>query len=107
MTILEVANLIDSFGIPFRLDHVEGEPETPYCVYYFPNNTDFFADNKNYIDKRPLHIEVIFNSRNLEKEEEIETILKSNNLSYYKSVDWLNDEKVYQITYESEVIING
>ena len=37
----------------------------------------------------------------------IEAKLKANGLTWYKQTDFLDDEKLYQTTYETEVIING
>ena len=37
----------------------------------------------------------------------IEAKLKEANITWYKQTDFLNDEKLFQTTYESEVFING
>lgn len=106
MTIQQIADLIESFGLPYRMDHFESEPVLPYCVYYFPNSNDFFADSINYVERVPLHIEIFTKDIDLELERTISATLNQNNISFYKSRDFLNDEKIYQITFESEVIIN-
>ena len=37
----------------------------------------------------------------------VESALKGKGLSWYKQTDFLNDEKLFQTTYEMEVIIHG
>lgn len=106
MTLQMIANIIESFGVPFRMDHFDDAPACPYCVYYFPNTDDFFADSKNYIHISPLHIEVFTDEIDLSLESTISSILSENNIPHYISRDFLNDEKIYQITFESEVLIN-
>lgn len=107
MTLLEVASLISSFGIAWRKDHFSETPSTPYCVYYYPSEPDFHADDSNYVNRRQLFIEVFVKGTDTATEATVEAKLKANDLSWYKSRDYLNDEKLYQITYETEVIING
>lgn len=105
MTKKEVANIIQSFGLPWRYSHFTETPAPPYVVYYYPSDNDVFADDSNFINKRQLFIELFSNDG--DETELIESILKQHGLTWYKSRDFLNDENIFQITYESEVIING
>ena len=107
MTLQEIANLINSFGFPWRYSHFSQTPNVPYVVYYFPSENDVFADNANYANKRQLFIELYTSIKDAEKEAVIETKLKEAGITWYKQTDFLNDEKLFQITYESEVLING
>ena len=47
------------------------------------------------------------NFKDFDKESAVETVLKNAGLTWYKQTDFLNDENLFQTTYESEVIING
>ena len=107
MTLTEVANLIASFGFSWRYSHFSQTPNPPYVVYYYPNNNDVYADDSNYVDKRALHIELFTKAKDPVSGSAIEAVLKSNGLTWYKQTDFLNDEKLFQTTYELEVIING
>lgn len=107
MTLQEIANLINSFGFPWRYSHFSQTPNPPYVVYYFPSENDVFADNANYANKRQLFIELYTSIKDTEKEAIIEAKLKKAGITWYKQTDFLNDEKLFQITYESEVLING
>lgn len=107
MTLTEVANMVASFGFSWRYSHFSQTPSTPYVVYYFPNSNDVFADSENYIDKRALYIDLFTKAKDPSAEATIEAVLKSHGITWYKQTDFLNDELIYQTTYESEVIING
>lgn len=107
MTLQQVSNLINSFGFPWRYSHFSQTPSAPYVVYYFPNENDVFADDSNYVNKRRLYIELYTSIKDTEKESIIEAKLKEANITWYKQTDFLNDEKLFQTTYESEVIIHG
>lgn len=107
MTLKEVASLVASIGYPSRYSHFSETPNPPYVVYYYPSETDPYADNSNYINKRQFFVEVFTKTKDVSVEASVEAVLKSAGLSWYKQTDFLNDEKLYQTTYEMEVIING
>jgi len=108
MTLEEIATLISSMGFPYRYSHFsEPTPNPPYIVYYYPNENDVYADDKNYVNKRQLFIELYSNKKDFETESTVETVLASAGLTWYKQTEFLNDEKIFQTTYESEVIIDG
>ena len=107
MTLTDVANMVASFGFSWRYSHFSETPQTPYVVYYYPNNNDVYADSSNYVDKRALHIELFTKSKDPASEATIESVLTAHGITWYKQTDFLNDEKIYQTIYESEVIING
>ena len=108
MTLLEVAQMVASIGLPYRYSHFSETPQPPYVVFYYPADTDPHADNSNYINKRQLFIELFTKTENdIESQASVENVLRQNGLSWYKQTDFLNDEKLFQTTYEMEVIING
>lgn len=107
MTLSEIAYMVASFGYPWRYSHFSQTPALPYVVYYFPNSNDVFADSTNYVDKRALFIELFTKAKDPTAEANIEAVLKSKGLTWYKQTDFLSDELIYQTTYEMEVIING
>lgn len=107
MTLLEVAQMVASIGLPYRYSHFSETPQPPYVVFYYPSETDPHADNSNYINKRQLFIELFTKTKDQASEAQLEAVLKSAGFSWYKQTDFLNDEKLFQTTYETEVIING
>ena len=107
MKFKDVADMVNGTGLENVFDHYTENPAPPYVVYYFPSEPDFHADNSNYCGRAELHIELFSASRDLTSEGKIETALKGAGLSWYKSIDFLNDEMIYQTTYETEVLLNG
>ena len=107
MTLQEIATMVASFNLPWRYSHFSQTPAPPYVVYYFPAENDVFADNSNFVNKRQLFIELFTTKKDGTTEASIESTLKSKGLTWYKQTDFLNDESLYQTTYEMEVIING
>lgn len=107
MTKKEVADLIASCGLSWRYSHFSQTPNPPYLVYYYPSENDVFADDSNYVNKRQLFVELFTKTKDATTEATVESVLKGAGLTWYKQTDFLNDEKLYQITYEMEVFING
>lgn len=108
MTLKEVSDTIASIGLSYAYyefpDGTEQEP--PFVVYYYPESDDFFADNKNYVDKRRLYVELYTNEKDFTTEATVESVLSSNGLTYRKVETYIESERMYQITYETEVFIN-
>ena len=107
MTLKEIATMVSAMGFPCRYSHFSETPAPPYVVFYYPSETDPYADNSNYINKRQLFIELFTKTKDASSEASVEAQLKANGLSWYKQTDFLNEESLYQTTYECEVIING
>ena len=103
----EVAEIIEGIGLPFRYSHFSQTPEPPYLVYYYPSENDVFADDSNYVNKRQMFVELFTQIKDEDTEADVESALKSAGFTWYKQTDFLNDEKLYQTTYEMEVLING
>ncbi len=107
MTKQEVANIIASFGFSWRYSHFSQTPAPPYVVYYYPSENDVNADDSNYVNRRQLFIELFTRAKDETSEGIIEAKLREAGLTWYKQTDFLNDEQLFQTTYEMEVIING
>ena len=106
MTLKEVAEIAAAMGIPWSYDHFETEPAPPYLVYYYPSENDFVADGENYANVRALTFELVTSEKDFELEAAIEAELRAADIVWYKATDYINDEKVFMTTYETEVIIN-
>ena len=66
----------------------------------------FYKNNTIYVDKEVLNIELYTRQRDFEQEKAVETVLRSNGLTYSKEAAFIESEAIWQIAYESEVIIN-
>lgn len=107
MTLEQVAELIESIGLPWCYSHFAQTPALPYVVYYYPSENDVHADDSNYVNRRQMHVELFTATKDPDTEADVEAALRGAGLTWYKQTDFLNDETLYQTTYEMEVIING
>ena len=85
----------------------ESHQEPPFICYYLPGINDVYADNINYQRIWNLTIELYTESKRLDLENTIENALKSMGLAYDREEVWIDSERMYQITYYTEVIFEG
>lgn len=109
MTHKDIANLIKSTGLRFNYyQWKENEaPELPYILFYYPGRNDFEADNINYVHIEKLNIELYTDNKDFDTEALIETMLESNDIVYEKEEQYIADERMYEVLYTMEVVING
>ena len=109
MTRKEISQMISSAGLPYAYyQFPEDTPQTPpFICFFFSNTDDVFADDSNFQKIEQLNIELYTNVKDFALEDALEEILKNNNLTYYKEENYIDSEKLYQIAYEMEVMING
>ena len=104
----EVSNLIASVGIPYAYRAFPSTSQTPpYLVYFYTGNDDMFADNINYQEIAELRVELYTANKSFSLERQIEAALKNAELSYEKEELYIDDQRIYEIVYQMEVIING
>lgn len=109
MTREEVYAMIESIGLPCAYYEFPEDTQQvpPFVVWFFASDTDVKADNSNYCDKEVLAIELYTKIRDFEQEKAVEDVLASYGFCYSKEPNFIDSEKIWQIAYESEVIING
>ena len=109
MTFTEVATMIHSIGVPYAYyQFPEGTDQAcPFICFYFDSSSDFSADNRNYQKIRPLSIELYTDNKDFALEMTIEAALKAAGLPFVRSETYIEKERMYQITYESEVLISN
>lgn len=109
MTNKEVYDMLASTKIPtvYYSWKIGNAPALPYIVYYYPESDDFVADNINFQSINALNIELYTKNKDFATEQIVEDVLKANSLAYSKTETWLESEEMYQILYETEVVING
>ena len=109
MTYQEVNEIIAQAGIPYAYyQFPEGtEQAPPFICFYFPNQIGFAADNTNFAKPINLVIELYTQNKDFQLEAQIETLLNSNGLVYARTESYIDSEKLFLQTYESEVLING
>ena len=110
MTYKQVKTMIAGFGLPYAYNQFPNgtEQTPPFICFMFDNSSDdLMADNMNYQAIRPLTIKLYTDTKDFEKEATIETALKSAGLSYVRDETYIESERMFQITYDTEVIIDG
>ena len=109
MQYAEVANVIAGIGLPYayRTFPQSTSKIPPYIVYYYTGTDDLYADNSNYQEIAAVRIELYTRNKDFASERLVETQLRDNGFSWSKEEVYVDEEKMYLIVYESEVIING
>jgi len=112
MTRAQIATMIAGVGLPYAYDHFdkkdgENPQGPPFICFLYPQNDDFKADNINYARITALVIELYTDNVDFEKEEAIESALNANELPYTKTQVYIDGEKMYQTTYNTEVYLNA
>ena len=105
----EVAEMVAAFGYPYayRSFPQSTAKAPPYVVYYYDGYDDMYADNSNYQVIAGLRIELYTRNKDFTAEASIETVLRTYEMTWRKDETFIEDEQMYLIIYESEVIING
>lgn len=104
----EIYAMVNSIGLPCAYyEFQQATPQVPpFVVWFFATNNDVMADNENYVDKEILSIELYTKIRDFEQEKAVEAVLRANGFSYGKEPNYIDSEQIWQIAYESEVIID-
>ena len=107
MTYKEVATMISGIGIPFAYDHFDegNAPDPPFICFYFAGSSDFSADNANYQKIRPLTLELYTDNKDFTLEGTVETALNNAGLVFVRSETYIDSERMYMVTFQTEIII--
>lgn len=105
----EVEKLMKDIGIAYAYYTwpENGAPDLPYLCYYFPTGTTESADNTVWNGVLALNIELYTARRSTENEAKVEKALADYDLPFERSEIYLSDEHMYEVLYETEVIIDG
>lgn len=109
MTHEEIASMIASINLPFTYySFPEKEaPELPYVLFYYPGNAAESADNEEWGNVTALNLELYTKEKSFDDEKKVESVLKETGFPFIKSETYLNDEHMFEVLYEMEVVING
>lgn len=107
MTYKEIKTLLSTTNLPVvYYQWPEGQaPEPPYLIFYYPGDNDFIGDNSNYQKIRELTVELYTDQKDFALEEVVEGVLSGMVYSRYET--YIDDERMFLVTYEMEVIINA
>lgn len=108
MTEAQVFQELKKIGLPIAYHHFEegNAPEPPMIVYLYPESRNIPADNRVLKRVHLLHVELYTAKKDIETEKNVESIL--DNIAFWqKSETWIESEKMYEVLYEMEVIIDA
>lgn len=85
----------------------DSAPNLPYLIFYYPSSNNDGADNVVWQKINRLNIELYTDNKEFFIENELETVLTEHGFFYEKSEQYIKDEKMYEVLYQMEVVING
>lgn len=104
MTLQELFQELKSIGYPVAYGSFAKPTPPPYLIYQFAYSNDLVADNQNYVEVSNIQVELYTEIKDLVAEQKVQAKLKELSLPYSKLETWLEEEKLYQIIYEIQLI---
>lgn len=89
--------------VAYRAFPVNEAPKLPFICYQETGTNSFFADGKIYNSASVVDIELYSRNRDTVSEQLIEKKLEENNITWGKDIEYLDDEKCYEVIYTVEV----
>ena len=106
MTHAEVAAMLSAVMVPVAY---HAFPETgqqpPFICYYYTGDNDFVADDVNYQRIDHLIVELYTDEKDFALEKAVESALNGHGLVYTRQETYLDDERMHETIYETDVII--
>lgn len=103
MTLIELANLLESTGYPVAYSHFKTTTNPPFIVYIETPSTNFFADNKVYRKGLNVDVEVYTDYKDTEVENKIESLFDEHDIPWESNEVWIESEKLFQRIYEISI----
>lgn len=103
MTMEKMKIWLESSGLQFRYHHWESKPPLPFGVFLFPNAEHLKADGHVYYSQEEVRVEIYTKIKSPHVEQKIENLLDVAEIYYEKSEEYIESEKMYQISYEFEM----
>lgn len=104
----EIEEMLSRMGIPFRYYMFEEREAVgpPFMVWYLPESENIYADGAVYLKKCRLNLELYSDSKDFGLEQRVERELRRDGFAWEKTEDYLEDEEMYEVLYEMEVLMN-
>lgn len=106
MTYDEIVAMVEEIGLPNAYDHfAEGEsPPPPFVIFLLPGTDNFMADGEVYEQVTEISIELYTDLKMPPLEAKVERVLTAHNIPWDKTEVWIDNEKLYEVRYELEVL---
>lgn len=107
MTYKEISDMLEGIKLPVTYyEWPENKaPDPPYLCFYYPGDNDFKADDSNYQRIRTLVVELYTDEKDIELEEAVESALSG--MVYDREEVYIDSERLFEVSYTMEVVING
>lgn len=109
MTLAELYQALKATGYPVAYSHFVDTPQNPaptppFITYQEAYTSDLMADNRNYVGISNVQVELYTNKKDQAAEARVQDKLKELGLPYSKTETWLEEEKLFQVIYEIQLI---
>ena len=107
MTRTEVAAMINSTGLPYAYYQFTNDTAKPppFICFYYESSNDLMADNSNYQKIERLVVELYTAEKDFSQEAAVESAFASYGLTWARSEQYLDDERMMVQVYDIDVII--
>ena len=105
MSAENIKEMLNEIGLQYEYDHFSTHNwiEPPFIVWKIPESDNFHADGITYAKIDVLNIELYSDEKDWNNEKKIEDILDKYGITYDKTGENLDSEKMYEVLYEMEV----
>ena len=108
MTYEEIAQMIESIGLPYAYyQFPDDTQQAPPFICFLYDYDDIYADDSNYVKRVVLTVELYTDTKNIPLESAVEAVFDENELSWSKAATYIDSERMWQTSYSMEVCING
>ena len=105
----KVNTLLASMGLPYAYyQFPEGTgQEPPFLCFFYPEDSDFYADDKPCIRERRIALELYTNEKDFTLEARVEDALAQNGLAFTREETYLASERMYMVSYEMTALFDA
>lgn len=104
MTLADLAKALNTLGLPVAYSHFTSKTDPPFICYLETNSDNLMADDSVYKEIDNIDIELYTAKKDKALEKRMADLLNSMNMPFEKTSAFINDEKIYKITYEVTLI---
>lgn len=105
---MEIEKLLEALGIPYAYQKFKAYknkplPDPPYIKWFIDNEHQFGGDDKNFLNRCHITLELYTKNRDKQIEQKIEEALNGVEFDVWR--DYIEDQKLHLASYEFETII--
>ena len=105
MSVENIKEMLNEIGLPYEYDHFSTHNwiKPPFIVWKIADSDNFHSDGITYAIIDVLNIELYSDEKDWNNEKKIEDILDKYVITYDKTEEYLDSEKMYVVLYEMKV----